>query len=465
MSKHEKLKIVADNSKEFYKVYAGQKKEDFEQNKNNTLDKLETTLKEYLVAKYDNKLNETRTDKLILKMFRALSELDVVYDIFVKNRMAGLKKVASINKNIYLFDDEEFFSELFKKCLNKIEEEYRKNKEILSLIEDFNKVYYYKIQDVFLKKMKKKNVIEEVDEYRGGQIRHLIKEVIELLYKKDRSFLLKARDENKKVKGNNRQKAQDCLMNIFIKKINLAEKSNKKQGNLPLLKEASIDLINKLYPKYMDKEDECSNEKFIKEINNLEYINEQALQEIFLNINIIERNLKKIKDIFRKPYVVSNEQSGEDGKTIYLSEQEEIAELNKKEKEVAQEKLVELTDKANEILFIFKTESGDKSLISFIEASISIYILKYYNIYRDIPFEVKDFIKNELDEYEDFAKYYNTLSEDEKENEKPESIISIYLDKKYDTVRKYPKLISKKMKEQKYALRLLAITQKSYSDF
>ena len=40
MSKHEKLKIVADNSREFYKVYAGQKKEDFEQNKNNTLDRI-----------------------------------------------------------------------------------------------------------------------------------------------------------------------------------------------------------------------------------------------------------------------------------------------------------------------------------------------------------------------------------------------------------------------------------------
>ncbi len=116
-------------------------------------------------------------------------------------------------------------------------------------------------------------------------------------------------------------------------------------------------------------------------------------------------------------------------------------------------------------MYVFKRETGNKSLISFIESAISIYIIKHYDLYGDIPLEVKNFIDNDLDEYNDFKQFYNTLSKYEQEEEKPDVVISAYLDKKYDTVRKYPNMISNKIKEEKYAIRLLAITQGQYNIF
>lgn len=224
-------------------------------------------------------------------------------------------------------------------------------------------------------------------------------------------------------------------------------------------------MLDRLYPLDVDKEDEYSNRIFKEKIRKIKYIDEQVLQDIFVNIDIIEKNIIALKDIFKNTYIVNNEQIGKDGKIIYLSEQEDIADLNKSKKERAEERLIEFTDKINEILYVFKRETGNKSLISFIESAISIYIIKHYDLYGDIPLEVKNFIDNDLDEYNDFKQFYNTLSKYEQEEEKPDVVISAYLDKKYDTVRKYPNMISNKIKEEKYAIRLLAITQGQYNIF
>lgn len=400
-----------------------------------------------------------------LKMFKLLSELDVVYDVFVKNRLSGLKKVNSIDKNIYFFDDEEFFSAQLEKCLKRIEKVYEEKGEILSLKQEFNKIYFYRIQDVFLKKMEKKNLMGDIDKEKGEKARNLIREIVELLYIDDKNFLKEAKKEINKIKGNNRQKAQDLFMNIFISRIGLIGKNKQIQKNLTLLQEACIRLLDRLYPLDVDKEDEYSNRIFKEKIRKIKYIDEQVLQDIFVNIDIIEKNIIALKDIFKNTYIVNNEQIGKDGKIIYLSEQEDIADLNKSKKERAEERLIEFTDKINEILYVFKRETGNKSLISFIESAISIYIIKHYDLYGDIPLEVKNFIDNDLDEYNDFKQFYNTLSKYEQEEEKPDVVISAYLDKKYDTVRKYPNMISNKIKEEKYAIRLLAITQGQYNIF
>ena len=254
-------------------------------------------------------------------------------------------------------------------------------------------------------------------------------------------------------------------MNIFISRISSVGQNEQTQENLVLLKEACIKLLDILYPVDVDKEDEYSNKYFKRKIKNLKYINNQALQDIFVNIDVIKKHIIAVKDIFKNTYIVNNEQIGKDGKVIYLSEQENIADLNKSEREMAEERLIEFTDKINDILYVFKKENGNKSLISFIESAISIYIIKHYNLYGDIPLEVKNFIDNDLDEYKDFKQFYNGLSKNEQEKEKPDVVISAYLGKKFGTVRKYPKMINKKIKEEKYALRLLSITQGQYDVF
>jgi hypothetical protein len=471
--------LEKDNARDFYKYYKNQKieelklKEDEENNlvnekilrkkiEEDIVNNLEKALKEYLKNKPTNK---TQRDKMKLKMFKLLSELDVVYDVFVKNRLSGLKKVNSIDKNIYFFDDEEFFSAQLEKCLKRIEKVYEEKGEILSLKQEFNKIYFYRIQDVFLKKMEKKNLMGDIDKEKGEKARNLIREIVELLYIDDKNFLKEAKKEINKIKGNNRQKAQDLFMNIFISRIGLIGKNKQIQKNLTLLQEACIRLLDRLYPLDVDKEDEYSNRIFKEKIRKIKYIDEQVLQDIFVNIDIIEKNIIALKDIFKNTYIVNNEQIGKDGKIIYLSEQEDIADLNKSKKERAEERLIEFTDKINEILYVFKRETGNKSLISFIESAISIYIIKHYDLYGDIPLEVKNFIDNDLDEYNDFKQFYNTLSKYEQEEEKPDVVISAYLDKKYDTVRKYPNMISNKIKEEKYAIRLLAITQGQYNIF
>lgn len=471
--------LEKDNARDFYKYYKNQKieelklKEDEENNlvnekilrkkiEEDIVNNLEKALKEYLKNKPTNK---TQRDKMKLKMFKLLSELDVVYDVFVKNRLSGLKKVNSIDKNIYFFDDEEFFSAQLEKCLKRIEKVYEEKGEILSLKQEFNKIYFYRIQDVFLKKMEKKNLMGDIDKEKGEKARNLIREIVELLYIDDKNFLKEAKKEINKIKGNNRQKAQDLFMNIFISRIGLIGKNKQIQKNLTLLQEACIRLLDRLYPLDVDKEDEYSNRIFKEKIRKIKYIDEQLLQDIFVNIDIIEKNIIALKDIFKNTYIVNNEQIGKDGKIIYLSEQEDIADLNKSKKERAEERLIEFTDKINEILYVFKRETGNKSLISFIESAISIYIIKHYDLYGDIPLEVKNFIDNDLDEYNDFKQFYNTLSKYEQEEEKPDVVISAYLDKKYDTVRKYPNMISNKIKEEKYAIRLLAITQGQYNIF
>lgn len=471
--------LEKDNARDFYKYYKNQKieelklKEDEENNlvnekilrkkiEEDIVNNLEKALKEYLKNKPTNK---TQRDKMKLKMFKLLSELDVVYDVFVKNRLSGLKKVNSIDKNIYFFDDEEFFSAQLEKCLKRIEKVYEEKGEILSLKQEFNKIYFYRIQDVFLKKMEKKNLMGDIDKEKGEKARNLIREIVELLYIDDKNFLKEAKKEINKIKGNNRQKAQDLFMNIFISRIGLIGKNKQIQKNLTLLQEACIRLLDRLYPLDVDKEDEYSNRIFKEKIRKIKYIDEQVLQDIFVNIDIIEKNIIALKDIFKNTYIVNNEQIGKDGKIIYLSEQEDIADLNKSKKERAEERLIEFTDKINEILYVFKRETGNKSLISFIESAISIYIIKHYDLYGDIPLEVKNFINNDLDEYNDFKQFYNTLSKYEQEEEKPDVVISAYLDKKYDTVRKYPNMISNKIKEEKYAIRLLAITQGQYNIF
>ena len=313
--------------------------------------------------------------------------------------------------------------------------------------------------------MEKKNLMGDIDKEKGEKARNLIREIVELLYIDDKNFLKEAKKEINKIKGNNRQKAQDLFMNIFISRIGLIGKNKQIQKNLTLLQEACIRLLDRLYPLDVDKEDEYSNRIFKEKIRKIKYIDEQVLQDIFVNIDIIEKNIIALKDIFKNTYIVNNEQIGKDGKIIYLSEQEDIADLNKSKKERAEERLIEFTDKINEILYVFKRETGNKSLISFIESAISIYIIKHYDLYGDIPLEVKNFIDNDLDEYNDFKKFYNTLSKYEQEEEKPDVVISAYLDKKYDTVRKYPNMISNKIKEEKYAIRLLAITQGQYNIF
>lgn len=471
--------LEKDNARDFYKYYKNQKieelklKEDEENNlvnekilrkkiEEDIVNNLEKALKEYLKNKPTNK---TQRDKMKLKMFKLLSELDVVYDVFVKNRLSGLKKVNSIDKNIYFFDDEEFFSAQLEKCLKRIEKVYEEKGEILSLKQEFNKIYFYRIQDVFLKKMEKKNLMGDIDKEKGEKARNLIREIVELLYIDDKNFLKEAKKEINKIKGNNRQKAQDLFMNIFISRIGLIGKNKQIQKNLTLLQETCIRLLDRLYPLDVDKEDEYSNRIFKEKIRKIKYIDEQVLQDIFVNIDIIEKNIIALKDIFKNTYIVNNEQIGKDGKIIYLSEQEDIADLNKSKKERAEERLIEFTDKINEILYVFKRETGNKSLISFIESAISIYIIKHYDLYGDIPLEVKNFIDNDLDEYNDFKQFYNTLSKYEQEEEKPDVVISAYLDKKYDTVRKYPNMISNKIKEEKYAIRLLAITQGQYNIF
>lgn len=471
--------LEKDNARDFYKYYKNQKieelklKEDEENNlvnekilrkkiEEDIVNNLEKALKEYLKNKPTNK---TQRDKMKLKIFKLLSELDVVYDVFVKNRLSGLKKVNSIDKNIYFFDDEEFFSAQLEKCLKRIEKVYEEKGEILSLKQEFNKIYFYRIQDVFLKKMEKKNLMGDIDKEKGEKARNLIREIVELLYIDDKNFLKEAKKEINKIKGNNRQKAQDLFMNIFISRIGLIGKNKQIQKNLTLLQEACIRLLDRLYPLDVDKEDEYSNRIFKEKIRKIKYIDEQVLQDIFVNIDIIEKNIIALKDIFKNTYIVNNEQIGKDGKIIYLSEQEDIADLNKSKKERAEERLIEFTDKINEILYVFKRETGNKSLISFIESAISIYIIKHYDLYGDIPLEVKNFINNDLDEYNDFKQFYNTLSKYEQEEEKPDVVISAYLDKKYDTVRKYPNMISNKIKEEKYAIRLLAITQGQYNIF
>ncbi|MBM6727376.1 hypothetical protein [Megamonas funiformis] len=471
--------LEKDNARDFYKYYKNQKieelklKEDEENNlvnekilrkkiEEDIVNNLEKALKEYLKNKPTNK---TQRDKMKLKMFKLLSELDVVYDVFVKKRLGGLKEVNSIDKNIYFFDDEEFFSAQLEKCLKRIEKVYEEKGEILSLKQEFNKIYFYRIQDVFLKKMEKKNLMGDIDKEKGEKARNLIREIVELLYIDDKNFLKEAKKEINKIKGNNRQKAQDSLMNIFISRISSVGQNEQTQENLVLLKEACIKLLNILYPVDVDKEDEHSNKYFRGKIKNLKYISNQALQDIFVNIDVIEKHIIAVKDIFKNTYIVNNEQIGKDGKIIYLSEQEDIADLNKSKKERAEERLIEFTDKINEILYVFKRETGNKSLISFIESAISIYIIKHYDLYGDIPLEVKNFIDNDLDEYNDFKQFYNTLSKYEQEEEKPDVVISAYLDKKYDTVRKYPNMISNKIKEEKYAIRLLAITQGQYNIF
>lgn len=471
--------LEKDNARDFYKYYKNQKieelklKEDEENNlvnekilrkkiEEDIVNNLEKALKEYLKNKPTNK---TQRDKMKLKMFKLLSELDVVYDVFVKKRLGGLKEVNSIDKNIYFFDDEEFFSAQLEKCLKRIEKVYEEKGEILSLKQEFNKIYFYRIQDVFLKKMEKKNLMGDIDKEKGEKARNLIREIVELLYIDDKNFLKEAKKEINKIKGNNRQKAQDLFMNIFISRIGLIGKNKQIQKNLTLLQEACIRLLDRLYPLDVDKEDEYSNRIFKEKIRKIKYIDEQVLQDIFVNIDIIEKNIIALKDIFKNTYIVNNEQIGKDGKIIYLSEQEDIVDLNKSKKERAEERLIEFTDKINEILYVFKRETGNKSLISFIESAISIYIIKHYDLYGDIPLEVKNFIDNDLDEYNDFKQFYNTLSKYEQEEEKPDVVISAYLDKKYDTVRKYPNMISNKIKEEKYAIRLLAITQGQYNIF
>ena len=474
--------LKKDGTRDFYNRYIRQEiedrktkgkkiEEDFVNNaekekiEEDIVDSLETALKKYLKNKFSNK---TQRNKLKLNMFKSLSELDVVYDIFKKNRLGGLNNVGSIDKNIHLFDDEEYFSVQIEKCLKKIEEVYEKSGEILSLRQEFNKIYFYKVQDVFLKKMKRKNLMEDIDEEKGKKARKLIEEIVELLYKDDKNFLAEAEKEIQKIKGNNRQKAQDSLMNIFISRISSVGQNEQTQENLVLLKEACIKLLDILYPVDVDKEDEYSNKYFKRKIKNLKYINNQALQDIFVNIDVIKKHIIAVKDIFKNTYIVNNEQIGKDGKVIYLSEQENIADLNKNEREMAEERLIEFTDKINDILYVFKKENGNKSLISFIESAISIYIIKHYNLYGDIPLEVKNFIDNDLDEYKDFKQFYNSLSRNEQEKEKPNvviSVISAYLGKKFGTVRKYPKMINKKIKEEKYALRLLSITQGQYDVF
>lgn len=474
--------LKKDGTRDFYNRYIRQEiedrktkgkkiEEDFVNNaekekiEEDIVDSLETALKKYLKNKFSNK---TQRNKLKLNMFKSLSELDVVYDIFKKNRLGGLNNVGSIDKNIHLFDDEEYFSVQIEKCLKKIEEVYEKSGEILSLRQEFNKIYFYKVQDVFLKKMKRKNLMEDIDEEKGKKARKLIEEIVELLYKDDKNFLAEAEKEIQKIKGNNRQKAQDSLMNIFISRISSVGQNEQTQENLVLLKEACIKLLDILYPVDVDKEDEYSNKYFKRKIKNLKYINNQALQDIFVNIDVIKKHIIAVKDIFKNTYIVNNEQIGKDGKVIYLSEQENIADLNKSEREMAEERLIEFTDKINDILYVFKKENGNKSLISFIESAISIYIIKHYNLYGDIPLEVKNFIDNDLDEYKDFKQFYNSLSRNEQEKEKPNvviSVISAYLGKKFGTVRKYPKMINKKIKEEKYALRLLSITQGQYDVF
>ena len=474
--------LKKDGTRDFYNRYIRQEiedrktkgkkiEEDFVNNaekekiEEDIVDSLETALKKYLKNKFSNK---TQRNKLKLNMFKSLSELDVVYDIFKKNRLGGLNNVGSIDKNIHLFDDEEYFSVQIEKCLKKIEEVYEKSGEILSLRQEFNKIYFYKVQDVFLKKMKRKNLMEDIDEEKGKKARKLIREIVKLLYKDDKNFLAEAEKEIQKIKGNNRQKAQDSLMNIFISRISSVGQNEQTQENLVLLKEACIKLLDILYPVDVDKEDEYSNKYFKRKIKNLKYINNQALQDIFVNIDVIKKHIIAVKDIFKNTYIVNNEQIGKDGKVIYLSEQENIADLNKSEREMAEERLIEFTDKINDILYVFKKENGNKSLISFIESAISIYIIKHYNLYGDIPLEVKNFIDNDLDEYKDFKQFYNSLSRNEQEKEKPNvviSVISAYLGKKFGTVQDYPKKISEKMKEEKYALRLLSITQGQYNVF
>lgn len=226
-----------------------------------------------------------------LKMFKLLSELDVVYDVFVKNRLSGLKKVNSIDKNIYFFDDEEFFSAQLEKCLKRIEKVYEEKGEILSLKQEFNKIYFYRIQDVFLKKMEKKNLMGDIDKEKGEKARNLIREIVELLYIDDKNFLKEAKKEINKIKGNNRQKAQDLFMNIFISRIGLIGKNKQIQKNLTLLQETCIRLLDRLYPLDVDKEDEYSNRIFKEKIRKIKYIDEQVLQDIFVNIDIIEKIL------------------------------------------------------------------------------------------------------------------------------------------------------------------------------
>ncbi len=230
--------LEKDNARDFYKYYKNQKieelklKEDEENNlvnekilrkkiEEDIVNNLEKALKEYLKNKPTNK---TQRDKMKLKMFKLLSELDVVYDVFVKNRLSGLKKVNSIDKNIYFFDDEEFFSAQLEKCLKRIEKVYEEKGEILSLKQEFNKIYFYRIQDVFLKKMEKKNLMGDIDKEKGEKARNLIREIVELLYIDDKNFLKEAKKEINKIKGNNRQKAQDLFMNIFISRIGLIGK-------------------------------------------------------------------------------------------------------------------------------------------------------------------------------------------------------------------------------------------------
>ena len=195
--------LEKDNARDFYKYYKNQKieelklKEDEENNlvnekilrkkiEEDIVNNLEKALKEYLKNKPTNK---TQRDKMKLKMFKLLSELDVVYDVFVKNRLSGLKKVNSIDKNIYFFDDEEFFSAQLEKCLKRIEKVYEEKGEILSLKQEFNKIYFYRIQDVFLKKMEKKNLMGDIDKEKGEKARNLIREIVELLYIDDKNFL------------------------------------------------------------------------------------------------------------------------------------------------------------------------------------------------------------------------------------------------------------------------------------
>ena len=419
--------LKKDGTRDFYNRYIGQKiKENDKDNikdednikrekiEENIANRLEMALKKYLKNKSSNK---TQRNKFKLNMFKSLSELDAVYDIFKKSRLSGLNNVGSIDKNIHLFDDEEYFSVQLEKCLKRIEEVYEKSGEILSLKQEFNKIYFYKIQDVFLRKMKRKDLIEDIDEEKGKKARKLIREIVKLLYKDDKNFLAEAEKEIQKIKGNNRQKAQDSLMNIFISRISSVGQNEQTQENLVLLKEACIKLLNILYPVDVDKEDERSNKYFRGKIKNLKYINNQALQDIFVNIDVIEKHIIAVKDIFKNTYIVNNEQIGKDGKVIYLSEQENIADLNKSEREMAEERLIEFTDKINDILYVFKKENGNKSLISFIESAISIYIIKHYNLYGDIPLEVKNFIDNDLDEYKDFKQFYNGLSKNEQEKE------------------------------------------------
>ena len=202
--------LKKDGTRDFYNRYIGQKiKENDKDNikdednikrekiEENIANRLEMALKKYLKNKSSNK---TQRNKFKLNMFKSLSELDAVYDIFKKSRLSGLNNVGSIDKNIHLFDDEEYFSVQLEKCLKRIEEVYEKSGEILSLKQEFNKIYFYKIQDVFLRKMKRKDLIEDIDEEKGKKARKLIREIVKLLYKDDKNFLAEAEKEIQKIK-------------------------------------------------------------------------------------------------------------------------------------------------------------------------------------------------------------------------------------------------------------------------